>query len=256
MKALPTERFSDRAGAYARHRPGYPKAIVELLQRECKLSETSRVADIAAGTGLLTKVFLEHGNTVVAVEPNAAMLAHLSGLQANYPGLSMQSGTAESTGLPDASVDFVTVAQAMHWVDLERARREFARILRSEGWCPIVYNERRRSGDAFHDGYEKLLQTYGVDYQEVQGKHLSQEQCAAFFQPCGMKRVILENSQDLDLEGLTGRIVSSSYMPTEKDPRYPAMQQAIASLFEANQIAGRVRLAYGCAVSFGQLLCS
>ena len=256
MKSSPTERFSDRAEAYARHRPGYPHAILELLQHECMLSEQSRVADIAAGTGLLTKVFLEHGNPVVAIEPNAAMLAHLAGLRAEYPRLSMQAGTAEATGLPDASVDLVTVAQAMHWFDLQKARQEFARILTPGGWCVIVYNERRRNGDAFHDGYEKLLQTYGDDYQEVQGKHLSEEECAAFFQPCGMKRIVLQNSQELELEGLTGRIVSSSYMPTEKDARYPALREAIGALFEENQIAGRVRLEYGCAVSFGHLLCS
>lgn len=256
MQLSPTERFTDRAATYARHRPGYPRSIIDVLQQECGLTRDSRIADIAAGTGLLTRLFLENGNPVIAVEPNAAMLAHLAKLQTAFPNLSAQSGTAEASGLPDRSVDFVMAAQAMHWFGLEKAREEFQRVLQPDGWCVVIYNERRRGGDAFHSGYESLLETYGTGYHEVQSSHLRESQIAAFFVPCSMKRVMLENSQELDLEGLTGRIVSSSYMPTEKDATYPAMLKAIASLFEHAERDGRVRLEYACAVSFGHLHCA
>ena len=256
MPLSPTERFTDRAEAYARHRPGYPSSVVDVLCQQCGLTRESCIADVAAGTGLLTQIFLENGNPVIAVEPNAAMLAHLATLQMAFPDLSVKSGTAEATGLADRSVNFVMAAQAMHWFDLRKARQEFRRILRPDGWCVVIYNERRRGGDAFHDGYENLLKTYGEGYQEVQNSHLSEAQITAFFEPCSMKRVVLENSQQLDLEGLTGRITSSSYMPTEKDATYPAMLKAIASLFDKAERHGRVRLEYACTVSFGHLQCA
>ena len=249
----PEERFTGRVEDYAKYRPGYPRQLLDVLRKECGLSAESRIADIASGTGLLAEVFLENGNTVDAVEPNDSMLEALQGSKGASELLRSWEGSAESTGLPDQSVNFVTIGQAMHWFDLPRARREFARILRPGGWCVIVYNERRRGGDPFHEGYEGLLQTYGDDYQEVQGKHLSQEQCAAFFQPYGMKRVVIQNSQELDIQGLIGRVVSSSYMPTARDARYRAMKQAVALLFEANQTRGRVKLEYVCALSFGHL---
>ncbi len=253
MESSSTERFTGRVDDYARHRPGYPDEILALLQGECGLTEADLVADVAAGTGLLTQIFLRNGNRVLAIEPNASMRATLENMKRVHGRLACIDGTAEVTKLPDQSADFVTVAQAMHWFDLPKARREFARILQPDGWCVIVYNERRRLGDAFHEGYEALLQMYGSDYCEVQQKHLQQEQIAAFFAPCEVKRTVMDNFQDLDLDGLAGRIASSSYMPTHLDHGYQEMQQEIAKLFERCQQGGRVRLQYQCAVSFGPL---
>ncbi len=55
----------------------------------------------------------------------------------------------------------VTVGQAMHWFDLGATRAEFARILRPGGWCVVVYNHRKMRGDAFHEGYERILVEFG-----------------------------------------------------------------------------------------------
>ena len=90
----------------------------------------------------------------------------------------------------------------------------------------------------------------------------------AFFAPSEMWRVALSNAQLLTLEGLEGRIVSSSYMPQPEPPSHPspsaqdgappyvgyaAMRAAIADLFEKFQENGRVRLEYECAIYYGQL---
>ena len=252
---LPEERFTDRADDYARHRPGYPGGIVGVLQKECGLNSESSIADIAAGTGLLTEVFLNNGNRVQAKEPNAAMLTTLKKLEPVFRGLQCRRGSAEATGLAPASMDFVTVGQAMHWFDLGRTKQEFARILRPGGWCVVVYNERRRAGDAFHEGYEQLLRTYGNDYQEVQDRHLKKESIAGFFHPCNMTRVTMDNVQTLTLDGLRGRIASSSYMPTRESPQYELLQKDIAELFAGSQKDGLVNLGYVCALTFGQLHC-
>ncbi|MGB0124624.1 MAG: class I SAM-dependent methyltransferase, partial [Silvibacterium sp.] len=150
----PTERFSTRVDAYREHRPRYPRAILDVLRRDCGLTSQSVIADIAAGTGLLAEIFLADGNRVIAVEPNAAMRAVCEELREEYPGLLCVDGTAEAMGLADGSVDMITVGQAMHWFDLKATRAEFARILRPGGWCVVVYNHRNMRGDAFHEGYE------------------------------------------------------------------------------------------------------
>ena len=253
MQLNPTERFTTRVESYRHFRPRYPAEIVDLLRRECGLHIGDLVADVAAGTGLLTEVFLAAGNPVVAVEPNDAMRAVCAALEPEYPKLQCVSGTAEQTGLPDASVALVTVAQALHWFDYAAARAEFARILRPGGWCAIVYNHRRMGGDAFHDGYEQILREFGSDYREVQSRHDGPEKIAAFFAPSAVTTATFSNYQDLTLEGVMGRVLSSSYMPQPGHPRYEAMADAVEKLFTQHQRDGVVRMEYETAVNYGQL---
>jgi ubiquinone/menaquinone biosynthesis C-methylase UbiE len=246
-------RFTTRVESYRKFRPGYPAAVVELLARECGLSAGDTVADVAAGTGILTELFLAAGYSVVAVEPNAAMREACAVLEASYPKLQCIEGSAENTGLADASVALITVAQAMHWFDLERTRREFVRVLQPGGFCAVLYNHRRMEGDAFHSGYERILREFGSDYIAVQGKHLSPEKIAAFFAPSRTETASFANHQDLTLEGLMGRVVSSSYMPQPGDERYPAMKAAVEELFAQHQQDSHVRMEYETVVCWGRL---
>src|ERR1700687_4717264 len=142
MSKSPTARFSDRVENYVRYRPGYPPEVLDLLRAECGLRPSHVVADIASGTGVFTRLLLENGNSVFAVEPNAAMremgIAQFESCGSNRP-VSV-AGTAEETTLGSASVDFVTAARAAHWFYLPRARADLARILRPDGWCILIWN--------------------------------------------------------------------------------------------------------------------
>jgi len=249
----PTQRFSDRVESYRLHRPGYPPAVADLLARDCGLDATSIIADVAAGTGLLTEIFLAHAFNVIAIEPNQQMREACATLTSQYPHLKCIDGTAEATGLADHSVDLITVGQAMHWFDLKHTRAEFASVLKNGGWCAIIYNNRRMAGDPFHEGYEQILIDFGNDYETVKHSHLTEDRIAAFFAPNAMRTVIFENSQQLDLDALMGRILSSSYMPQPGHPGHEAMSRAVADLFAQNEVNGRVRMEYDCAVCYGPL---
>src|SRR5258708_6434564 len=155
-----TLRFSSRVENYIRYRPGYPAQVLEVLKEECQLTSKSIVADIACGTGIFTRMLLDHGNKVVGVEPNSEMREAAERLLAAYPNFTSIDGTAEATTLPDESVDFATAAQAAHWFDLARARREFARILKPGGWAVLIWNERSIDTTSFLRAYEELLMTY------------------------------------------------------------------------------------------------
>jgi ubiquinone/menaquinone biosynthesis C-methylase UbiE len=197
----PTERFTGRVESYKRFRPRYPREVVETLRSACGMRDDAHVADIAAGTGLLTEIFLAASFAVTAVEPNDEMRAACATLESRYPKLRCVKGTAEDTGLPDASIDLITVAQAMHWFDLARTRAEFIRILKPAGWCAVLYNNRRLTGDAFHEGYEALLRTYGIDYMKVKEQHMGRKRLAAFFAPHPMQCATFENPQSFDDAG-------------------------------------------------------
>lgn len=248
-----TQRFSDRVESYRLHRPRYPIEIVDWLREECCLQPASMIVDVAAGTGLLAEIFLARGYAVTAIEPNEGMRAACASQTLRFPKLRCTSGTAEATCLPVHATDLVTVGQALHWFDLPRARAEFVRVLRPGGWCAVVYNERRTGGDPFHDEYERILRKFGADYEMVRSKYLQPERLAEFFGDSKMSQATFPNAQVLDLDGLKGRILSSSYMPQEGDPRYPAMLREIEALFARCQKDAHVRLEYECVVNCGQL---
>src|SRR5258708_18159603 len=131
MSKSPTARFSDRAENYVHYRPGYPPDLLDLLRIECGLRPSHIVADVASGTGVLTRLLLENGNSVFAFEPNTEMremgVHQLESLPSGHRLVSV-TGTAEETTLESASSDFFTAAQAANWFYLPRRRAEFARL--------------------------------------------------------------------------------------------------------------------------------
>src|ERR1700677_366465 len=160
----PTERFSNRVENYRRYRPGYPQAVIDLIRAAAQLEPGDDVADIGSGTGILTRLLLLAEWTVHAVEPNAAMRdAAEADLDMYLPRFHSVDARAEKTGLPDASIDAITCAQAFHWFEREAVHKEFNRILRPHGWTFVIWNERKRGG-AFDYAYHEILNTLGQSY--------------------------------------------------------------------------------------------
>ncbi|GIV98424.1 MAG: hypothetical protein KatS3mg057_3081 [Herpetosiphonaceae bacterium] len=177
----PTRRFSSRVENYITYRPSYPLEVLDVLRRECGLTESATIADIGSGTGILSALFLKNGNRVFGVEPNPTMRVAGERLLQSYERFTSIDGSAEATGLPDQSVDFATAGQAFHWFDREKARAEFARILKPQGWVVLIWNSRRLSGTPFLRAYEQLLRTYGTDYEQVQHRKIDDEMLGQFF---------------------------------------------------------------------------
>jgi ubiquinone/menaquinone biosynthesis C-methylase UbiE len=247
-----TQRFSSRVENYVRYRPGYPREVIELLKTDCGLTASSVIADIASGTGILTRMLLENGNRVLGIEPNAKMRGAGEEFLAGYPRFKSIAGTAEATTLPDASVDLVTAAQAAHWFDREKARREFLRILKPRGWTVLIWNERQTSSTVFLRDYEELLLNYGTDYKEVRHERTTDE-IADFFSPAAFQTKTFENDQECDYAGLEGRLLSSSYVPGPEHANYEPMLRELRQIFDRHQQSGKVVLKYDTRVFYGQL---
>src|SRR5215469_5963617 len=167
MKSAPTERFSDRVEDYVKYRPHYSAEVVQALREACRLSPVHLVVDLGCGTGLLAKIFLENGNRVIGVEPNAEMRKAGEQFLASFTNFSMIDGTAEATTLPDHSADFVIAGQAFHWFQPKPTRSEFARIVKPEGWVVLIWHDRDLDSTPFLRAYEDFLQRYATDYSTV-----------------------------------------------------------------------------------------
>ena len=247
-----TSRFSDRVENYVRYRPGYPAEVLRVLEKDCGLAPSHVVADIASGTGIWTRTLLENGNHVFGVEPNAEMRHAGERLLASFPKFTSIAGTAEATTLADASVDFVTAAQAAHWFGRERARAEFVRILKPGGWLALLWNERVTDSTPFLRDYEQLLLTYGTDYAEVRHERTT-DAVNEFFDPAPFQARVFEIRQEFDYAGIQGRSLSSSYAPGPEHPQYEAMLRELRRIFNAHAVAGRATFDYKTRVYFGQL---
>jgi len=246
-------RFSNRVADYLRYRPHYPAGVLDFLRSQSGLSPAHTIADIGSGTGFLSELFLKNGNEVFGVEPNQEMREAGEEYLAAYPRFTSVNGSAEATTLPASSVDFVAAGQAFHWFQPQPTRREFARIVRPGGWVAILWNDRTQSTTGFAVSYEDLLVRFGTDYTRVKDSYPQVEDIRAFFEHENFLTHELPNSQDCDLESLRGRLRSSSYVPSEGEPKFTEMMAALDALFAAHQQGGRVVMEFSTWVHLGQL---
>jgi ubiquinone/menaquinone biosynthesis C-methylase UbiE len=247
-----TKRFSGRASFYSTSRPGYPQRILDILRTEIGFDETFIIADIGSGTGLLSQLFLENGNRALAVEPNDEMRIFAEKILSKFPKFLSVRGTAEHTGIESASVDAVTVGQALHWFNCEASSREFARILKENGHVCIVYND-RNSEDLFMKDYDLIVRKYARDRASVPS--IDDTYLSKFFKNGKYSKFSLPNEQILDLEGLLGRMTSASYMPHPSDEnQFATLREDVVRLFKRYEKLGRVRLLYDTSVLIGKIL--
>ena len=252
-----TTRFSDRVENYVRYRPGYPDGVLDILRDEAGLTPASVIADIGSGTGISSALFLRNGNTVFGVEPNAEMRHAAEELLTREPEQYVRfrsvDGTAESTTLEARSVDHVVAGQAFHWFDRDRARAEFARILRPDGWLVLLWNSRRPHSTPFLRAYESLLERFGTDYRSVRHTNIDPEALRPMFENGDFTKRTLYNEQRFDLAGVRGRLLSSSYTPAPGDARYEPMLRELERIFEASAEGGEIRFEYDTELYFGHI---
>ncbi|MEM7128993.1 MAG: methyltransferase domain-containing protein [Chloroflexota bacterium] len=255
MAATPidsTKRFSDRVANYVKYRPRYPQAIIPYLERQIGLTSDTIIADVGSGTGILTELFLDHGNFVYGVEPNEPMRSAAEDLLSSYECFTSIDGTAEATTLTEESVNLIVAGQAFHWFEPSKARAEFARILMPGGYVALIWNSRLRKGPFMH-AYEELLFTYADDYKSVGDRNVTDEHIGTFFAPQQMTLHTFAHYQMFDFAGLKGRALSSSYAPVAEHPRHEAFIEHLKQLFDNHQEDGIVSVDYKTRVYSGQL---
>jgi ubiquinone/menaquinone biosynthesis C-methylase UbiE len=246
----PTERFTDRVENYARYRPNYPEAMLQLLRT--LVAPPGIVADIGSGTGILTLQLLNCGYHVFSVEPNEAMRREAERNLDTRSAFHSLVGTAESTTLADQSIDLITCAQSFHWFDRIKAKTEFRRILKTNALTALIWNERSEHASVVNREYEKLLRNLAPDYQTVSHIQVGLEEIRAFFDPGEVELRTFQNQQILSRESFLGRLLSSSYVPNLGQPGHREILEAALKLFDAHSLDEKIIFACETKVYLGQ----
>lgn len=228
-----TTRFSDRADAYSRHRPGYPPPVFDALFDGLGDPARLEVADVGAGTGISSTLLAERVARVIAIEPNEQMRDRAVAL----PNVSWRSGTGEKTGLADKSVDVAVAFQAFHWFEIPTAFAEFRRISRRR--IGLVQYERDEA-QPFSKAYGAIVRRYATDDTEA----LRMRTLDSFSSLAGtrLKRAEVPFAQLLDARGILGRLASASYLPRAGDSAV-ALRAEVSIAFDKFQRDGYVELA-------------
>jgi SAM-dependent methyltransferase len=240
----PTGRFSGLADVYARCRPTYPAAAIDLIVSRGGLGPQSLLLDVGCGTGISSRLFAARGIPVIGIEPNEDMRrkAQAEPVPSGVPVPEYREGRAEATGLPDGVADMVLSAQAFHWFAADAALREFHRVLKPVGWVALLWNERDES-DPFTAAYGTVVRA-GSEAAAVEGpRGRGGEPLLTHPLYRQAERLTFANEQSLDEDGLIGRTFSASHAPREPAAA-AALAVALRDLFARHQKGGRVVMRY------------
>lgn len=225
-------RFDGKGKVYANFRPAYPEEFINYLYASVGLTVHSAVADIGAGTGILTGQLLQKGSRVIAVEPNDDMRKIAENQLHKFTNFTCVKATAENTGLPAGSVDFITVAQAFHWFDPEAFRKECRRILKPGGKVILVWNNRDETA-ALIKANKAINQKYCKNFKGFSGglKQNGENDSVSKFFGGKMETRVFQNPLYFDEQSFIGRNLSSSYAPKETDEVFNDYVRELKALF-------------------------
>lgn len=253
MTANSVERFDGRVEEYDRYRERYDaEEILAKLRTLCGLTPEWLVADVGAGTGMLADVFLANGNRVLAIEPNAEMRSACERLHEGETRLEVREGTAEATGLPDASVDVVSAGRALHWFEPEPAMREFRRVLKPGGWVVVVAAGRAGDGREENEVFQQVLERFSHDAPYREKAYKVYAGMKDFFAGGQFHHYESSGEMRLNWEHLRGMALSLSHTPRVDDSQFPEFERELRTFYARYAKNGAVTMETRCWMNAGR----
>lgn len=236
----PTDKFSGKADVYSKSRPSYPNEYIDYLFSANSLNETSKVADIGSGTGILSRQLLKRGLNVITVEPNDDMRRKAEQDLNEFEHFISIKASAEETTLPDKNLDLVIAAQAFHWFDQEKFKCECKRILKKDAKVALVWNSRDSSNPLIIENAEIFKKYCPSFYGFSGGIGEDEEIFTRFYREGKYEYKRFPNDITLDFNGFLGRNLSASYSLKPEDKDYQLFMEAITDLFEKYNNGGKI----------------
>lgn len=235
VDAVAARGYQAGGGDYERSRPGYPEAAVDLVVEELGLDHRSRVLELAAGTGKLTRMLSDRFAELIAVEPVPEMHRRLS---AAVPAVPVIAAVAEAVPLRDRSVDGALVATAFHWFRGEQALPEIARVLRPRGALALLWNNPDRSTAWVADVWQAVDEHRGATPGNLDQAWRTSFDGDQSFEPLQERTFVHE--VEMTPDDLVARVSSISFIAALPPPARRGVQERVRTVAaEHPQLAGR-----------------
>ena len=223
-------KFSGKAQFY-NSRPTYPQECIDYLVNKFGLSSNNVIADVGAGTGILTKPFLNMGCSAYAVEPNDDMFTELSKNLSQYSNVILLKTSAEKTEIPENSCDAVVVGTAFHWFDKDKFHSECERILKNKKYIAIL----------------RISNNTEADKRIEEIKHYSEQDLSdakEFFGKGFIEYVSFEYTLTFDEERYINNLLSSATAPLPNDANFDEYVNKCKSVFHKHFSTGAAELPF------------
>jgi len=221
--------YSTKAEKYAKYRWDYASNAIREIEKITQLSSRTTMTDIGAGTGILTKHFVEKVKRIYAIEPNAEMRDILTRKMEKFRAVSVCDATAENTGLSDNLIDIVTVGQAIHWFDPEPAKREMMRIIKVGGWLVLLRNyviDSEQNRDVRDLMTDKVYINERIAIEQPEEKPTSY-----YYESENIQTMTFTIKFTQDWEEFIGALTTVSFMPDENHPNYYHFEKKARDIF-------------------------
>lgn len=236
-----TKLFSGKAEDYNKARPGYSNEFIEYLYNEIGFNKNSVIADIGSGTGKFSRYILDRDSKVFCVEPNEDMRKMAEKELSNYSNFISVKGEADNTTLENNSVDFITVAQAFHWFDVEKFREECRRILKSEGKVILIWNS-RNINHIVNKASNEINKKYCPRFKGFSSGVVKDDKRIKAFFFDRYNRIEFTNNLYYNKENFIKRSLSSSYSLNADDKKYNEYIEEIEKLFDKYSCNGIIEI--------------
>ena len=239
---------SNKAESYNIGRPSYPKSFFDYLYGDFGLSEKAVILDVGAGTGKITKEFLERGNTVYAVEPDKNMMTILRDTLYSYDNLIPIDKTAEKTGVLSNSIDFIFCGNSYMWFDRMNVIPEFQRITRNSNNQNIIIARLGSDDDIYTEELMEINNKYSITKTGIEPNNTPPFANSMFKE----KTFDFVYSQSLD-EFLHG-CLSASFAPNPGDHSFNDYCESLTKLFNKYKVDGKLSGNFSLYCIFGNVI--
>ena len=242
---LNVNKFNEKSDSYNKYRPNYSSELIEYIVGSLK-SQDDCIADIGCGTGIFTKQLVERNCRVIGIEPNLEMYEKAKN---NLEGIKLINAVAENTTLDTCSIDLITIAQALHWFNIDEFKNEAKRILKQDGKIAVIYNIVDDSKDVVKE-FKNLHEEYCGNYNN-HSRNFDELFKSIFGDNYILKT--FTNNQKYTYEEFMGYESSMSYSLKEGDKCYDEYIGRLKSLFDNYSKDGILELPMNSKLAIGEL---
>ncbi len=239
--------YSTKAKIYHKYRWDYSIEAIQYIHSSAQISQESVIADMGAGTGILTKHFIDIAGKVYAVEPDENML---SILKHNFSCvIPVHRFAHDIPEIDNKSVDVIIAAQSLHWFDFGKTILEFNRIAKENCLLFSIWNTDITSGN-FSKETVTLMNKY--KNSEIENRQVFNN-LTNYYKEDSIINTSFDSDGELDFETYIGSITSASFMPSEDDESFSALRNDAFYIFQKYKSAGKVQTKIRTNLLYGRL---